>query len=493
MIKSVFIKYMLAFFAIITISFTILACVLCSNVIQYSIDAQKVSMVIATNFAKQSIETSFNRSGFYPYEFDRFVNESKDDMTRVLSTYSVLTEASLILLTDVNGNMLVTTTLPEHYLQKESVPENILANVLNQNNFAEYQTLDGLFATRHLVFPQMLVSKEGEVYGVLFFCSASVMANSLAGQMIITIILSCLWVLVATMMTIYIITEKIVSPVRAMIKAARSFALGNFEVRVAVKGNNDEIGELASTFNDMAASLAVNEETQRMFLANVAHDLRTPMTNIAGYVDGILDGAVPLEKLNIVSTEIRRLSKFVSSLLEISKMQAGERKISKTNFDICEMARQAIIFLEHKIESKHLEFEFDSDDYNMYVSADSLTIRQVLDNLLENAIKFTPEKGLIKVNITAGEDEKEKKLFVSVYNTGTGISSEEIPFIFNRLYKSDQSRGLDPTGVGLGLFIVKTIIDSHEEKIWIDSEYEKYCKFTFTLQKATGTGNRQKL
>jgi signal transduction histidine kinase len=509
MIKSVFLKYMIAFLAIIAIGFTILGAIISSAILQNSYDAQRVSIPKFANLAKQDLEKSFSQSHFDKSEFEEFVKYSIDDLPDELSPYSDLTENSLIFVTDLSGKILVSTPLSPQFLQKDYVSDHIMYDILNQREIGKSQTLDGIFARQHYVFPHFLTTKSGEVYGVLFYCSES-LADSFVYRMINTIILNCLWILVATMVVMYFITEKIVSPVREMSKAARSFALGKFDVRVPVKGSRDEIGELADAFNKMAASLAINEETQRTFVANVSHDLKTPMTSIAGYVDGILDGAIPPDKheyyLRIVSTETRRLARFVTSLLDLSKMQAGERKFTKTKFDVCEMARQSIIFLGQKIEEKHIELEFDCDNDNIFVSADSVAIRQILDNLIDNAIKFTPEKGIIKVNIANSDDDKEnekdkkdkkekkdKKVLVSVYNTGTGIPAEDIPFVFDRFYKSDRSRGLDKTGMGLGLFIVKTIIDAHEEKIWLESEYEKYCKFTFTLQKTNKTVIKQKL
>jgi signal transduction histidine kinase len=240
----------------------------------------------------------------------------------------------------------------------------------------------------------------------------------------------------------------------------------------------------------MAASLASHEETQRMFLANVSHDLRTPMTSIKGFVEQILDGTIPQEDheqyLTIVLSETKRLVRLVSSLFEITKIQAGDRNFNKISFDICEETRHAIIFSAQDIEAKNLEFEFASDEDNINVTADPDAIRQILDNLVGNAIKFAPEKGIVKINIE--NKEKEKKVYVSVYNTGTGIPAEDIPFVFDRFYKSDRSRGIDKSGAGLGLFIVKTIIDAHKEKIKINSEYGKYCEFVFTLQKSVEAG-----
>jgi len=488
MIKSVFIKYILAFLAIITISFTILASIISSVIMRSSMDAKEISMATAADLARKKIETDFANSIFFyslesPESFIEFMESAKKDLSHELSAYSEMTEDSFILVADREGTIRITTSLPHDYLEKDFIAREIIANTLNQNRIDRFQTLDGVFSTRHLISALPLRSDTGEIHGALFFCSSSTVEYSFVNQIITTIILSCLWVLVAAMVIVYFITEKIVSPVREMSKAAKSFALGRFDVRVPVTVNRDEIGELAEAFNNMAMSLAVSEERQRDFIANVAHDLRTPMTSIGGFVNSILDGTIPPEDhehyLKIVSAETDRLKRLVYTLFDITKIQAGERKFIKTDFDICETARIVIISLEQKIDEKNLELEFISDKDNMYVHADPDAIHQIIYNLIENAVKFTSEKGLVRISITdAGE-----KTQISVYNTGEGIPPEDLPFVFDRFYKSDRSRGLDKTGAGLGLFIVKTIIDAHEEKIRVASEHEKYCEFIFTLQK----------
>jgi signal transduction histidine kinase len=470
MIKSIFIKYILAFLAIITISFTILAMVISANVVRHSHETQLLSMAHAATAAKQYIENS--------------TQENLSSLAGELTAYLEFIESSFIFLTDIDGKIILTAGLPANYLQNDYVSENMMLEVLSAFKYQRFHTLDGLFASGHQVFPQALNDKDdkdGEIYGVLFYCSAAT-GSAFVNQIINTIIVSSLWVLVATMVIIYFMTEKVISPVRAMNKAAKSFATGKFDVRVPVKGG-DEIAELAAAFNNMATVLSTNEENQRAFLSNVSHDLRTPMTTIAGFIDGILDGTIPEDKheyyLHIITSEIRRLSRLVTTLFDITRMQAGERKFNKVNFDICEKARLMLITLEQKIDDKNLEIEFRSDEDKMQVYADSEAIHQVLQNLCENAVKFTPERGLIKINIY----EKDKKIHVSVFNTGEGIMPEDIPFIFDRFYKSDRSRGLDKSGTGLGLFITKTIIDAHDENIQAYSEYGKNCEFIFTLRK----------
>ena len=204
------------------------------------------------------------------------------------------------------------------------------------------------------------------------------------------------------------------------------------------------------------------------------------MTVIAGFVDGIRDGTIPPEKqdyyLEIISTEVRRLSRLVNTLLEISRMQSGERKLNITHFNVSEKARQVLLSFEKKIDAKKIEIEFNNDE-DVFVSADTDAVHQVLYNLMDNAVKFTPEKGTISVTI----EKKEKKAHIRIRNTGEGIPPEELPNIFDRFYKSDRSRGLDKTGTGLGLYIAKTNINMHGEKITCKSKQNEYTEFEFSL------------
>ena len=206
------------------------------------------------------------------------------------------------------------------------------------------------------------------------------------------------------------------------------------------------------------------------------------MTTISGFIDAIISGAIPQENVNEylerIKSEVLRLSRLVRQLLDLSRIQAGDRKFEPTVFDICETARQIVLSFEQKIDEKKLDVEFNCDEERMKVVADKDAIHQILYNLCDNAVKFSRDGGKYRLDIT----QKDKKIHVSVYNEGQGIMSEDLPFVFERFYKSDKSRGLDKTGVGLGLYIAKTIIDAHGESIVARSEYGKYCEFEFTLQ-----------
>jgi signal transduction histidine kinase len=235
----------------------------------------------------------------------------------------------------------------------------------------------------------------------------------------------------------------------------------------------------------MADSLARLEDMRSSFLANVSHDLRTPMTTISGFVDGIIDGTIPEDKhsyyLGIISSEVRRLSRLVSSLLQLSRTEAGDTKLKPSDFNLSEKTRQVLISFENKIDDKKLEIEF-VNARDIYVNADMDAMHQVIYNLIDNAVKFTPEGGKVCLTLSViSIDRRIKKALFSIKNTGQGIPPEETPYLFERFYKSDRSRGLDKTGTGLGLYIVKTTLLSHGEDIKVASEPGKITEFSFTL------------
>ncbi|MBO4366257.1 MAG: HAMP domain-containing histidine kinase, partial [Clostridia bacterium] len=285
--------------------------------------------------------------------------------------------------------------------------------------------------------------------------------------------------------------------------AAREYAKGNFKIRVDAEGP-DEIAELGKAFNHMAGSLAAHEENRNTFLSNVSHDLRTPMTTISGFVDGMLDGTIPDDQrdhyLQIISGEVRRLSRLVNSLLEVSRLEAG-KSLKVSDFNLTERARQVVIALADKIDAKGIDVDFDGDAEDVFVSADPDAIHQVLYNLVDNAVKFTDSGGVIGIRITetkakdAGgiSKDKDKKALVRIRNTGKGIPEEEMKHIFERFYKSDRSRGLDKTGTGLGLYIVKTVLDQHGETIHVESVPDVYTEFRFTLSLAGTSGRKMKV
>ena len=245
-------------------------------------------------------------------------------------------------------------------------------------------------------------------------------------------------------------------------------------------GQVDEIGELAASFNNMAESLQQTERQRQEFIANISHELKTPMTTIAGYTDGILDGTIPPENerqyLQIISDESRRLSRMVRRMLDVSQLQVMDPLRCGGHFDICESMRRVLVSMERKITDRQLDVEADIPEEPILVLGDNDMITQVIYNLLENAAKFATAGTTLYLGVTL----LDGKARVTVRNEGATIPAEELPLLFERFHKSDKSRSLDKDGVGLGLYIVKTILEQHKEKINVTSE-NGVTAFSFSL------------
>ena len=290
-------------------------------------------------------------------------------------------------------------------------------------------------------------------------------------------------VIVAAVLIMTVFARHQSRPLREMAQVASAFGHGDLTARVKVNNTyTQEVEELALAFNNMASSLQKSEYQRQEFVANVSHELKTPMTTIGGYVDGILDGTIPPERqrhyMQIVSDETKRLSRLVRSMLDISRLQdqGGFPEEQKTRFDLEECAGQVLITFEQKITAKDLHVEVDMPEHPVYTMANQDSITQVLYNLLDNAVKFCPESGTLGLQIKEGSN----KCYISVSNDGETIPADELPLVFDRFHKLDKSRSQNRDGWGLGLYIVKTIVCSHGEDISVSSAGGKTV-FTFTL------------
>ena len=280
---------------------------------------------------------------------------------------------------------------------------------------------------------------------------------------------------------IYFFTRGVTQPLYEMEEVTKHFAKGEFQHRANENYKRGYLSEFAVALNQMADELAVEEEAQRSFIANVSHELKTPMTSIGGFIDGILDGTIPKEQetqyLRIVSKEIRRLSRIVVSMLNLSKIEAGEVDLSPVRYDIGAQLFETLLPFERTIDDKQIQVEGFEDMGVVNVTADRDLIQQVIYNLLDNAVKFTPEGGTIYLHAKS----TDKGVRVTIRNSGAGLSNEEISRIFERFYKVDKSRSFDVKGVGLGLYIVKTIINMHDGTIRASSKEGEYTEFSFEL------------
>ena len=308
----------------------------------------------------------------------------------------------------------------------------------------------------------------------------------LMGEFMKNWFIMCTVVLLFSGATSYFIAKRIVSPLRQMSQCARSFAHGDFSVRVDDRAlHEEEVRELALSFNAMADALQNGEALRRGFIANVSHELKTPMTTIAGYIGGILDDTIPEDKragtLTLVQEEIMRLSRLVAGMTNLTRLQTEQLDLRPRPFDVADMAVRILLGFENKINDKDLNVDLAFSEADvLFALADPDSITQVLTNLLDNAVKFADPGTDLQMRIGAHGG----KAHISITNTGPTIPPEDLPYIFDRFHKADRSRSHDRTGLGLGLFLARSILHAHNEDIHVSSE-DGRTEFSFTLTEAS--------
>ncbi|MDR0490294.1 MAG: HAMP domain-containing histidine kinase [Oscillospiraceae bacterium] len=388
-----------------------------------------------------------------------------------------------LLVTDLHGTVSACSDKDMRYIG-ETVPESALTLAISDSNFMMMSTLDHIYPERRQVAGAPLTASiNGEPYVVGYIFITSDMASFRQAWRNFSSVFTLIALVVMALAFIisFVTTKRQAEPLNDMAGAARRFARGDFSARVGDFGRIDEIGQLAQAFNAMADSLESAETLRRDFIANLSHELKTPMTVIAGFADGILDGTIPIENatgyLSVISSETHRLSRLVGGMLDMSKLQSPDAGvILKNSFDISEVTRLALLSLERKIEDKQLGVEAELPEEPVITRGDMDSITQVVYNLIDNAIKFSAPGGQIRLELWKQGD----RAYVSVENSGEMIPEDEMPYIFERFHKTDKSRSADREGVGLGLYIVKTILDNHNEDIFVTSG-GGITKFVFTL------------
>jgi len=303
---------------------------------------------------------------------------------------------------------------------------------------------------------------------------------SYVGGMLRLFLLSGAAALALAFIVVYFISYRLTRPLGDMARATQQYARGDFGYRVKTAENN-ELRQLAEAFNSMAISLATLESSRRSFVANVSHELKTPMTTIGGFIDGMLDGTIAEEQhkkyLELVSEEVKRLSRLVTGMLNLSKIEDGELQLNLKPFDINELVFTTVLRFEQIIGRKGLELAGLDALEPVTLSGDRDMLTQVFYNLIDNAVKFTPRGG--RLEFTARTDRGMYRF--TLRNTGVGISSEELARIFERFHKTDKSRSFDVKGAGLGLYLARTIVKMHGGTISAASDGESYTEFRVEL------------
>ncbi len=384
-----------------------------------------------------------------------------------------------VIICDVNGQIFFTSDNYGNNYMNSYISRDILEKTEKNESFSAIGTLNNLYSGKNYTVG---VTARDDLSTPIAYVYVTTSIDNVAQLMTyvrnIFFYLSIFVFLVAALVS-YFIVKRMINPIREITRASSKFAKGDFSSRVSVY-SNDEVGELTVAFNKMADSLEKSEDLRRSFIANVSHELRSPMTSIGGFVDGILDKTIPPEKeehyLNIVSEEVHRLSRLVSSMLDITVLQSRDVAADSRTFDFCEILKRCVISLEDRVSNKNLKLDISLPDRGILIKANEDTIFQVVYNLFDNAIKFSDTEATIDISARTKSDN----LIFSVRNYGIEIPKDELNYVFDRFHKTDRSRSKDKAGLGLGLYIAKTIINQHNGKIWAES-YNNHTEFFFTL------------
>lgn len=368
------------------------------------------------------------------------------------------------------------------------IPGNVMDQLRSGVNYRDTGNLEGVFAANNFVVGCPLVVNgvfRGAVFGTMPSTSGLLKYVAVIIRMFA---IASIFAFFIDLIIVYVNVYRTTRPLRQMSRAAKQYANGDFSQRIYIKERRKgkyptEIEELAEAFNSMAQDLSALEMSRRSFVSNVSHELKTPMTSIGGFIDGILDGTIDKENerkyLVIVSDEVRRLSRLVTAMLNMSRLEAGKMELKPAEFDLSEMLFTTLLSFEQIAETKNIEVLGLEDLTQKKIVADKDLINQVLYNLVDNAVKFTPDSGYISIEIK----EDSEKVITKIRNSGAGVPEDEIDNIFERFYKTDKSRSYDSKSAGVGLYLVKTIAEIHGGSIMCRSKVGEYTEFILSLPK----------
>lgn len=381
-----------------------------------------------------------------------------------------------IVITDKDGYVNFVSTTPYEFPLEINISEykDVFKNKTTYRT-GDFRKIFG-YNTFSVAAPRVV---NGKIEGIIFVITKNEIMSTELVQVITMNVISLAITILAALITSYFISRRLVKPLRIMEKGAREISLGRYNM-IDSSSKIREYSELIGTFNKMSTELEKQDRARSDFIANVSHDLRTPLTTIMGYIRGIMDGAIPEEMQNqylgVALSEAERMKHMIENNLDMSKYESGNFVPNMSEFNLNEIVRSIVVSMEKRIREKNIIIDFKYEKPENIVEADESAILRVIQNLLDNALKFASIGSEIEVSIT----NKYNLVYFSIKNYGSSISEEEKRYIWDRYYKVDSSRSYHKSGSGLGLFIVKSIINQHNQNIEIYSD-ENSVEFVFTL------------
>ncbi len=472
MIKTIFGKIMLLFMAIIMIAL-VLSGLMMSQVIRsaYLDESQQQMLSVAEDIKTQ---VKYYANNFIP--IDQVTDQMKAKaIANGYAIWVVDSGGTPWLINDPSGKTVVTQEDIQKYYDS-------MVQKLNEGYDVRAITEEAnVFNTPVLTVASPVLLSDNIAGYVFIHKQLYEMDQSLMAMYRQIILAACISAGLGMILT-YIFSRSMLRPLGVVTLGAKQLAKGDFDIHLQVS-SKDEIGQLADTFNSVAKDLKKYEAARESLVANVSHELRSPLTSVQGLVQGITDGTIPAEDskhyLDVVLDETKRLSLLINEMLDLSRIESGQFPMEMQKIDLNEQILRVLLSFESKITAKNVDVQLALTEQKVYILADENRLIQVLHNIIENAIKFVGEGGMLKI---ATEIQKETVL-VHITNSGDVIPKEDLPYLFDRFYKIDKSHSREKEGTGLGLSIVKNILKAHGQKIWVTSNKKDGTTFTFTLKK----------
>lgn len=411
------------------------------------------------------------------FVFDSFHSPVSNEIVR--RTIEMSGEGNGIIITDTDGNVIASSGL-EDDADLSLITREMITRCLFGEEVTGEGYLGGVLKVNSL-YVMVPINVSRGVVGAAIVCSTEPYIRDMQFDVMGLFLSAVMIAAILSFIVSAVFSQGLAKPIREMTKVARKIASGDFSQRVSMD-TRGEMRVLAASFNQMSVAIKEMDDMQSAFISDVSHELRTPMTIISGFVEGVLDGTIPESEhrkyLEIVLSEIKRLNRLVNDLLEMSRLKSGKIECKMVPFDVNENIRKVIISFDKRLSDKNINLEVDFAHDSSYVMGSQDSIYRVITNIMDNAVKFTPDGGEIKIS----SKTEGSKCLISIQNSGSGLSEKELVHIWDRFYQTDKSRSSTTNrGAGLGLYIVKNIMNAHNNDIHAESEEGKWTRFVFEL------------
>jgi signal transduction histidine kinase len=463
---------LIASYVLVILVFLILA----GSALAFLLQSYQVRAIKA-NLAKRAFHTAFHvkrllEEGMKPIE----IASSLREQAEVQNLRIFITNVKGIVLADTKGELVG---------QKVELPKRPTLPVSRREIRGEVITPTG----ERLLFGAALIPQtEGPALWVALALPKRMVPRFL-GHLTSYLLLAGLGAFIISIFLAFLIARSITKPLQSIASAAEEIAGGNYDLNLPI-ATLDELRSLATSFSHMVQEVKASRQRERDFLANVSHELKTPLTSIQGFSQAILDGTAEEEAerkhaASIIIEEAGRMARLVEELLELARFDAGQIEIAGREVDLVDVLEECVKRFAFRAEEAGIELEMDVPTLPP-VLGDEDRLTQVFTNLLDNAVKHTPSGGKVKV---IAKEVNQRRVEVTVTDTGSGIPPEDLPRIFERFYQVNKSRA--GRGVGLGLAIAKEIIEAHGGSISVESVVGLGTKFTVSLPASRPTNHAQ--